>query len=185
MICTCLSALGQVHYYLKWNVYKYTVLCVKPWSLVINRIILCEFSISYHLHYSGMLYRYKTCNLNKINWALTGKCGYNELNPIFPLLLSIANMMYPFRVFDSVVRCVVVHVQYNIHFYIMKITQQISMDLNPWSHRWIPTVHACQNKYCFSVIYDAVSVSKVFDFSDRWIRFSLLLNYFSHRWIRF
>ena len=41
----------------------------------------------------------------KINWALTEKRGYNEFNSNVPLLLSIANVMYPIRVFDSVVRC--------------------------------------------------------------------------------
>ena len=42
--------------------------------------------------------------LNKSIWALTGKRGYNEFNSNVPLLLSIANVMYPIRVFDSVVR---------------------------------------------------------------------------------
>ena len=34
-----------------------------------------------------------------------GKRGYDEFNFNVPLLLSIANVMYPIRVFDSVVRC--------------------------------------------------------------------------------
>ena len=43
-----------------------------------------------------------------LNWALTGKRGYNEFNSNVSLMLSITNVMYPIRVFDSVARCVFV-----------------------------------------------------------------------------